>query len=332
MKRHLWTRRALLTLAPALALAGLACEDSTSAITGAPAISYNESAAQLVSYSQEVCGLIAATLVITENTRLTCDVVCTNESGPCIQFGRDNITLFLNGFTMTGPASPPTACAPSPGPQFPYDGVSTAGFDRVRVRGPGMVQKFRRHGVAAMQTDGAIIEQVTSHYNCYSGIFLLFSNENLLSENVSVRNGSASGAAPCGGNCITNSNGNRVRRNHYHGNGAVAAGPPLGTPNDFGVGLIGTSSDNVIEENSIGGNINGVLVAPATARNLIRRNLIAGNPAVQVSATAGSPVGVDIRDASPAGANRFEENHCITYEGATTTPPCPNFPRARGHS
>jgi hypothetical protein len=49
-----------------------------------------------------------------------------------------------------------------------------------------------------------------------------------------------------------------------------------------------------------------------------------------VSVTAGTPVGVDIRDASPPGANRFEENHCITYQGATTPPPCPNFSTSRG--
>jgi hypothetical protein len=30
---------------------------------------------------------------------LSCDVVCTNATGPCIQFGKDNITLWLNGFT-----------------------------------------------------------------------------------------------------------------------------------------------------------------------------------------------------------------------------------------
>ena len=298
----------------------------------------NAPALQQVAFSSEVCGPIAATLVITENTRLACDVQCVNESGPCIQFGRDNITLFLNGFTMSGIASPPARCAPSPGTGtfpnpglFPYDGISTAGFDHVRIRGPGMVQTFRRHGIFLFGTDDAIVENVTSHYNCYSGIFLGGSHDNYLSENVSVRNGSVSGAAPCGGNCITNSNGNRVRRNHFHGNGSIANGPPLGTPNDFGVGLVGTSRDNVIEENSIGGNINGILLYPLTSGNVIRRNLIAGNPPVQLSVTAGPPVGADIRDASPPGANTFLENHCITYEGASTPPPCPNFPRARGH-
>ena len=336
------TSRLLLAATMPALLLTLACKDSvtpkrsggSAALAGAeldPSITQ-------ITFSGEVCGVVAATLVITENTRLTCDVQCLSTTGPCIQFGRDNITLFLNGFTMTGAASPPAGCAaspaagvfPNPGP-FPYDGIATAGFDHVRIRGPGMVQTFRRHGIFLFGTDDAIVENVTSHYNCYSGIFLARSHENRLSENVSVRNSSASGAAACGGNCISNSNGNHVRRNHFYGNGSVASGAPLGTPNDFGVGLTGTSSDNVIEENSIGGNINGVLLFPATAGNMIRRNVIAGNHPVQVAVSAGTPVGVDIRDASPPGANTFRENHCITYEGTTVPAPCPNFPRARGH-
>lgn len=282
-------------------------------------------------------GVIAETLVITENTKLGCDVICTNLTGPCVQFGADHIKFSLNGFTMTGPASPPTNCAsspafgppPSPGP-FPYDGVSTAGFDHVKVLGPGMIQQFRRHGVFVFDSEKATVKDVTSHYNCFSGIFLGVSHRNDIVENVSVRNGAASGAAPCGGNCISNSNANRIRRNQFSGNGSVAVGAPSGTPNDFGVGLVGTSSDNVIEDNRIGGNINGLLIFPAAVRNVIRRNVIAGNPPVQVSVTAGTPVGVDIRDASPANSNTFRANHCITYEGLTMPPPCPNFPKSRG--
>ena len=333
-----WTM--LSTCAMVIALTALACKDSVTpvssdreALTGA-----QDPVMSLAAFKVEVCGLIPATLVITENTRLACDVQCVNTTGPCIQFGNDNITLWLNGFTMSGPASPPAGCAtspafgppPSPGP-FPFDGISTAGFDHVRIRGPGMVQTFRRHGIFVFDTEDAIVENVTSHYNCFSGIFLGLADDNYISENVSVRNGSASAAAPCGGNCVSNSNGNRIRRNHFHGNGSVAPGAPLANPNDFGVGLVGTSRDNIIEENSIGGNINGILLFPLTTGNLIRRNIIAGNPPVQVSVTAGTPVGVDIRDASAAGANTFAENHCITYEGASTPRPCPNFPKARGH-
>lgn len=210
----------------------------------------------------------------------------------------------LPGFVI---ANPPAGCAAAPTPAFPYDGIATAGFDHVRIRGPGMVQTFRRHGIFLFETSDAIVE------------------------NVSVRNSGASGAAACGGNCIAKSNGNHVRRNHFYGSGSIAPGAPLGIPNDFGVGLTGTSSDNVIEENSIGGNIDGVLLFPATAGNLIRRNVIAGNPPVQVAVSAGTPVGVDIRDASPPGTNTFRENHCIKYEGATVPAPCPHFPTSRGH-
>jgi hypothetical protein len=324
-----------------LLVTGWGCTDSRpSTPTSAGSVRFHESddGDDDDGRAQRVCngGVIAATLVITENTRLTCDVICTNATGPCIQFGKNHITLSLNGFTMTGPATPPSDCAASPffGPgnpgTFPFDGISTAGFDHVKIRGPGMVQKFRRHGIFVFESEKASVEHVTSHYNCFSGIFLGLANHNDVKENVSVRNGIASGAAPCGGNCVSNSNHNRIRRNHYHGNGSVATGAPTGTPNDFGVGLVGNSSNNIIEDNSIGGNINGILIAPTAVRNVIRHNVIAGNPPVQVSFTHGTPVGADIRDASAAGANTFRENWCITYEGATFPRPCPNFPRFRG--
>jgi hypothetical protein len=333
MQTGTWRASRVLACAFVL-LTGWSCTDSRPTPPTASTTARLNGSADLdvIGASNAVCGVVAATLVITENTRLTCDVVCTNATGPCIQFGKSNITLWLNGFTMTGPATPPTGCAASPafGPgnpgPFPFDGISTAGFDHVKVRGPGMVQQFRRHGVFVFESEKAKVEQVTSHYNCYSGILLGLANDNEIKENVSVRNGSASGTAPCGGNCITNSNDNWIHRNHYYGNGSIVAGAPTGTPNDFGVGLVGTSSNNLIEDNGIGGNINGILIFQATSGNLIRRNIIAGNPPVQVSVTAGTPVGVDIRDASPPGANTFHENLCVTYEGATLPRPCPNFP------
>src|SRR5688572_33385470 len=106
---------------------------------------------------------------------------------------------------------------------------------------------------------------------------LALAHYNDLKEHVSVRNGSASGGAPCGGNCVSHRNHNRLYRNHYLGNGSVVAGGPTGTPNDFGVGLVGTSSNNLIENSSIGGNVNGILLFPATSGNVIRRNIIAGD-------------------------------------------------------
>jgi hypothetical protein len=342
------TRRASrVSVCALMLLMGSSCTDSRpTRPTGSSTAGFNGSAdLQVTDASSTVCGAIATTLVITENTRLSCDVVCTNTTGPCIQFGKSNITLWLNGFTMTGPATPPANCAPNPGGfapgnpgTFPFDGISTAGFDHVKVRGPGMVQQFRRHGVLVFESEKAKVEQVTAHYNCFSGIFMGFAHDNELKENVSVRNGSASTFFPCGGNCISSSNNNWIHRNHYHGNGSIVAGPPTGTPNDFGVGLVGTSNGNLIEDNSIGGNINGILIVPTATGNVIRQNIIAGNPPVQVSVNFDTPpgadltpVGVDIRDAAPAGANTFHENLCVTYEGATVPRPCPNFPKYSTH-
>jgi parallel beta-helix repeat protein len=101
--------------------------------------------------------------------------------------------------------------------------------------------------------------------------------------------------------------------------------------NDFGIGLVGTSQDNLIEDNRIGGNMNGIFIGSATkGGNVIRRNIIAGNPSAQDSATFGDNVGADIQNLAAPGANTFEENLCVTYAGAGPAP-CPNFPEQHKH-
>ena len=113
--------------------------------------------------------------------------------------------------------------------------------------------------------------------------------------------------------------------NVYSGNGSALSTLPSGVSNNFGVGLVGTSKDNLIEKNKIGGNLNGVFIASTTqGGNVLRRNIIAGNPPVQVSATFGASIGADIQDQSAPGANTFEDNWCLTYAGAAP-PPCPNL-------
>ncbi len=77
--------------------------------------------------------------------------------------------------------------------------------------------------------------------------------------------------------------------NVYSGNGSALSTLPTGASNNFGVGLVGTSKDNLIEKNKIGGNLNGVLIAaPTQGGNVIRRNIIVGNPPVQVSKEFGA--------------------------------------------
>jgi len=115
--------------------------------------------------------------------------------------------------------------------------------------------------------------------------------------------------------------------NIYNGNSSAHATFASGaTSNNFGVGLVGTSKDNLVEKNKIGGNLNGVLIMASTqGGNIIRRNIIAGNPPVQVSAEFGVAIGADIQDLSTPGTNTFEDNHCLTYAGSAQPAPCPSI-------
>jgi hypothetical protein len=115
--------------------------------------------------------------------------------------------------------------------------------------------------------------------------------------------------------------------NIYSGNGSAHSTFSSGaTSNNFGVGLVGTSKDNLIEKNKIGGNLNGVLITASThGGNIIRRNIIAGNPPVQVSAEFGVAIGADIQDLSTPGTNTFEDNRCLTYAGTAQPAPCPSI-------
>jgi hypothetical protein len=296
------------------------------------------------------------------NTRLTCDVECATVNAPCIWFAASGIKFSLNGFTMTGPANPPTLqdCVTT-GNFVGADGIQAAGRSDIVIEGPGVVQKFRRHGVALVSASRAVVKKLVSHQNCFSGVFLGGTSDSLVEEAVSVKNSAASSFFTCGGVCITNSNGNRIRRSELAGNGSAAVGSetfafcPVPVPNDFGVGLVGTSSGNIIEENGIGGNINGVFVCPNAGTNplfgpnLIRKNVIAGNPPIQVSADnpqdpVSDPVGADVRDFSTTpGANRFEENLCLTadpnpspclraaVEEPVNVPLVPRIPQFAGH-
>jgi hypothetical protein len=187
--------------------------------------------------------------VISENTTLGCDLKCEVQNGPCIQFVRDHIKLRLNGYKITGPAVPPTDCAPNSSNANPYDGVASVGFDHNEILGPGLIQRFRRHGIFLANGSNLRVRHVTSNHNCFSGLLTNGVTESDIEENVSIRNAIASRATPCGGNCLVASHRNRVRRNEYHANGSIiSADPnnPLGAPsNDFGVGLVFGSSDNV---------------------------------------------------------------------------------------
>lgn len=292
-----------------------------------------------IASAEDISGTISSTLTIFENSRLVGNVTCTMTSTPCIALGASHIKLRLNGFTITGPANPPTGCVvpdPTTVAFLPADGVWVqAGLSHVAILGPGLVQRFARHGIHvgnfgpgfSAPPEGATtkvtVKSVTSSHNCFSGIQLSFVSDSDIEENVSVRNAIASGPFACGGNCVFQSPNNRIRRNVFGGNGLAVPS------NDFGVGLTGLgSTGNVVEENAVVGNTNGLRISAGLGGNLVRRNIITGNPPVQLSVTFGT--GVDILNLGPAGGNTFEENLCLTYSGPGPAP-CPNIPKFAGH-
>src|SRR5262245_7135123 len=177
-----------------------------------------------------------------------------------------------------------------------------------------MVQKFRRHGIlilgAAGVSTNVLVKDITSNHNCFSGLLTNGMTDSLIEGIVSVRNAANSGGATCGGNCLVNSNNNHVVDSLFGGNGSVcatalctAAPPTVASNNDFGLGLIAGSSGNLIEQNSLSGNTNGILIQTSATGNTIRRNIVVGNPPSQVSRTYG-PVGFDIKDEATTNGAR----------------------------
>jgi len=143
----------------------------------------------------KISGMISSTMMITEDSQLVGDVTCTVTGAPCLDVVASNVTLDLNGFSMTGQASPQTGCAGS-GASGAEQGIRILQQTGVTVRGPGIVQQFRVHGIIINGSTGTHITGVTTSTNCSSGI-LLAGDSNVIENNISIANGSL--GAPCGG-------------------------------------------------------------------------------------------------------------------------------------
>ena len=105
----------------------------------------------------------------------------------------------------------------------------------------------------------------------------------------------------------------RVRLNATHGNGYSEPS------DDFGIGLQGGASGNVIEENTVSGNTNGIYIAAAAGENVIRDNVAVGNPAIQSAVTRPAVQAADILNLAPAGRITFERNVCVSSLNAPCT-------------
>jgi parallel beta-helix repeat protein len=107
----------------------------------------------------------------------------------------------------------------------------------------------------------------------------------------------------------------RVRLNDAHANGYAEPA------DDFGIGLIGTSSGNLIEQNKVSGNTNGIYLGAGAVDNVVRENTVLGNPAIQGAKP--DVEAMDILNLAPAGRTTFERNVCVTSRNA----PCATVSR-----
>jgi hypothetical protein len=94
----------------------------------------------------QISGTITTTMAITEDSQLVGDVTCTVTGAPCLDIAASNVTLDLNGFSMTGQAAPQTGCEGSSN-SGAEQGIRILGQTGVTIRGPGIVQQFRVHGI-----------------------------------------------------------------------------------------------------------------------------------------------------------------------------------------
>jgi hypothetical protein len=145
--------------------------------------------------ARDISGAIETTLTLVEDSKLIGDVTCTVGGAGCIGFGVSGVTLDLNGFSITGLGDSETGCG---GAQMAGEfGIDINGRADIVIRGPGLVQRFRFEGIRILNGTRVTVTGVTVSTNCRSGIFVSGGSDNLIENNVSVRNGNVNN--PCGG-------------------------------------------------------------------------------------------------------------------------------------
>jgi hypothetical protein len=150
----------------------------------------------VTAHATDISGTISSTLTISENSKLVGDVTCTVVGASCITFGVSGLTLDLNGYNMVGLGDSVTGC--SGNATANEVGILVNMLENVIVRGPGVVTQFRNTGILLVGATGGTVTGVTTSTNCASGILLGGnSSNNLIENNVSVRNGNLTN--PCGG-------------------------------------------------------------------------------------------------------------------------------------
>jgi hypothetical protein len=236
---------------------------------------------------------------------LTGNVTCAVPAGTtCILFGANNITLTLNGFSMTG-----TACANNTGGSV----IDTNGKNNVAIRGPGLITQFNGFGIT-VSGNNSLVAGVAITSTCVGAIVVTGSFNDIEGNSISRAVSSPSFAG--GAIQISGNNGyNRIRHNEVGGAGngfPGEAGIVVGQPH-----TITSSPGNLIEENNFSGYPGfGIFIFVGSTGNVVRHNQALGN-------TRG-----DIFDGNTAGANTYDNNLCQMAVGGASC----QLPNIAGHS
>jgi len=145
----------------------------------------------------DIRGTISSTVTITDDSQLVGNVTCTVTGAACISFGAPGIALKLNGFSITGQGDAVTGCA---GSQVAGEsGILVNGLRGVIVQGPGVIQRFRAHGIIITGASSRVlVTRVTAATNCMAGVIVTgASSDNDVEASSFVSNGNST--APCGG-------------------------------------------------------------------------------------------------------------------------------------
>jgi len=277
---------------------------------------------------------------------LVASTVLDSNVGPCatgITIGADNVTLDLNGFTISGN---PTA---GEGP-----GILLRGRTGATVKN-GTVTNFDA-GVAIERGSGNTVTgmQILNNRGAGGdygdGVAVFLSNSNRITNNQIRNNGQYSGVGLIGsafnvidGNQITDNNQNpnntsgiRVENGPASNDNTITNNRVVNSGLD-GIQVFAGGSRNVIRNNQVVGNRReGITVFAGGNNNVIETNQVQRNGAhgIFIRAAAGNfpaPAGnqilrnysvgnvqFDLRDGQPTcGTNQWHGN-----QGATGTPPC----------
>src|SRR5258708_15120965 len=170
----------------------------------------------------DISGTITSTLTIFDDSRLVGNVNCNvpltaadaNGVASCIAFGASDITLHLNGHTLTGPVTPPTNCSLPSDAHFGV-GIYVNGQTDVKIEGRGVIQHFERWGILLLSSSEVTVRKVTANRSCWSGMQTIGTSESNFEEDIWINNPAGSNGAPCAGSFFVHNATNTRRQDIF---------------------------------------------------------------------------------------------------------------------